>query len=92
MTFYRQLKEQEDRSALRAHLLVVMPNNESTGGRVLSKGGLEAQAVFSQKLDALNVSGTPTVLLVDSNGHVERAWEGQLPPREENEVFKAAAE
>lgn len=92
MPFYRRLGEQENSSVLHAHVLVVMPNDEATGSRVLSKGGLEVQAIFGQKLEALNVSGTPTVLLLNSNGRIEHTWVGQLPPQLEKEVINAASE
>jgi len=92
MPFYRRLSEQEKNSALRAHLLVVMPNNASSGGSFLEKENLEVQAIFGQELQALNVSGTPTVLLLDSSGRVEQTWVGQLTPRMEKDVLRAAEE
>jgi thiol-disulfide isomerase/thioredoxin len=92
MPFYRQLSEQEKSNVLRAHVLVVMPNNATSGSTFLSKDNLESQAIFGQDLDALNVSGTPTVLLLDSSGRIEREWVGQLSPRAEKEVMNAAAE
>jgi hypothetical protein len=92
MSFYRQLGEQEKSNVLRAHVLVVMPNDASYGSRLLEKNDVEVQGIFGQELDALNVSGTPTVLLLDSSGHIEREWVGQLSPRAEKEVMNAAAE
>jgi hypothetical protein len=92
MPFYRQLGEQEKSNVLRAHVLVVMPNDEASGSRFLSKDDVEVQGIFGQELDALNVSGTPTVLLLDSSGRIEREWIGQLSPRAEKEVMNAAAE
>jgi hypothetical protein len=35
----------------------------------------------------LKVSGTPTLLLLDSKGRVERAWIGQLNPQGEKELI-----
>ncbi len=92
MPFYRQLGEQEKSNALRAHVLVVMPNDASYGSSLLEKNNLEVQGIFGQRLDALRVSGTPTVLLLDSSGRIEREWIGQLTPRAEKEVMNAAAE
>jgi hypothetical protein len=45
--------------------------------------------VFSQPLDSLKVTGTPTLLLLDSNGRVARAWVGQLTPQGEEELIAA---
>ena len=92
MPFYRQLGEQEKSNVLRAHVLVVMPNDEAYGSSLLEKNDVEVQGIFGQKLAALNVSGTPTVLLLDSSGRIEREWIGQLTPRGEKEVMNAAAE
>ena len=77
---------------LRAHVLVVMPNDASSGSRFLSRDNIEAQAIFGQRLGALKVQGTPTVLLVDSGGRIEREWIGQLTPSGEKDVLDAAAE
>ena len=90
MPFYRQLGEQEKSNVLRAHVLVVMPNDASYGSSLLRKNDVEVQGIFGQELEALNVSGTPTVLLLDSSGRIEREWIGQLTPRGEKEVMNAA--
>ena len=92
LPFYKRLDEQEKSNGLRAHVLVVMPDDASSGSSFLRKGDVEVEGIFGQELDALNVSGTPTVLLVDSSGHIERTWVGQLTPQGEKEVMKAAAE
>ena len=92
LPFYRQLGEQEKSNVLRAHVLVVMPNDASSGSSLLKKDDVEVQGIFGQELDALKVSGTPTVLLLDSSGRIERAWIGQLTPRGEKEVMNAAEE
>jgi hypothetical protein len=92
MPFYRQLGELEKSNVLRAHVLVVMPNDASYGSSLLRKNDLEVQGIFGQKLDALKVSGTPTVLLLDSSGRIERVWIGLLAPQGEKEVMSAAEE
>ena len=92
LPFYRQLGEQERSNVLRAHVLVVMPNDASSGSSLLKKDDVEVQGIFGQELDALKVSGRPTVLLLDSSGRIERAWIGQLTPRGEKEVMNAAEE
>ncbi len=92
LPFYRRLSEQEKSNELRAHLLLVMPNDASSASEYLRKDNLEVQTIFDQQLGALRVSGTPTVLLLDSNGRIERTWVGQLPPKTEKEVMRAAAE
>jgi|HubBroStandDraft_1064217.scaffolds.fasta_scaffold66944_2 hypothetical protein len=92
LPFYRELGEQERSNMLHAHVLAVMPNDASSGGRLLRKGDVEIQGIFGQRLEALKVSGTPTVLLIDSSGRIERAWIGQLTPMGEKDVISAAEE
>jgi hypothetical protein len=92
MPFYRQLGEQERSSRLRAHVLLVMPDDASYGSGLLSKDDVQVQGIFGQDLHALNVLGTPTVLLLDSSGRIEREWVGQLPPSGEKDVMNAAQE
>jgi hypothetical protein len=53
---------------------------------------VDAQGIFGQNLDALKVLGTPTVILLDSDGRIEREWIGQLAHGEEEEVMNAAKE
>jgi len=92
LPFYRRLGEQERGNTLHAHVLLVMPNDASSGSRYLSKENVEVQRIFGQGLGALKISGTPTVLLLDSSGLIKRTWIGQLSPRGEQDVMKAAAE
>jgi hypothetical protein len=92
LPFYKQLGQQEQSNLLRAHVLVVMPDDGSSGSGFLRKNDVDAQGIFGQNLDALKVLGTPTVILLDSDGRIEREWIGQLAPGEEEEVMNAAKE
>ena len=38
-------------------------------------------------MTALDVQGTPTLLLVNGRGTVQKAWVGQLPPAQEKDVL-----
>lgn len=88
--FYKRLSYLQNANSLRANLLTVMPDDNAAGAEFLQAADLHSDHVFSQPLDLIKVTGTPTLLLVDSNGRVERAWIGQLPPEREKEVFAAA--
>jgi hypothetical protein len=92
LPFYKQLGQQEQSNTLRAHVLVVMPDDASSGSELLRKDDVEVQGIFGQGFNTLNVQGTPTVLLLDSSGRVELEWIGQLSPAEEAEVINAAKE
>jgi hypothetical protein len=88
MPFYRRLSDLEKKS-LHAHLLVVMPNDPKSGAAALQSGGLTIDSVFDQPLEPIGVSGTPTLLLLDSDGRVTDAWGGQLTVQGENDVIAA---
>jgi hypothetical protein len=87
--FYKRLCSLERANQLHAHLLVVMPDNKEEGASELQSAGLTAESVFDQPLSSLKVSGTPTLLLLDSKGKVFRSWVGQLTTQEENDVMAA---
>lgn len=90
LPFYRQLGQQQKTNMLRAHVLLVMPDDASFGSSLLRKADVDIQGIFGQGLDTLKVSGTPTVLLIDSNGRIEREWVGELTPNGEKDVMNAA--
>lgn len=89
--FYRRLSELEKSANLRAHVLAVMPDNQEVGATELQSNGIVVEGIFSEPLNKINITGTPTIMLVDVHGHVARAWVGQLSPREELDVIKAAS-
>jgi len=90
MPFYRRLEGLEDSGGLRVHVLTVVPDGPLAGRKFLADGGLKTDVAFSTPLNSVHVSGTPTLMLVDSHGLVKRAWIGKLSHDTENEVLTAA--
>jgi hypothetical protein len=88
--FYKRLSDLQQGSHLKAHMVAVMPDYRAVGDSTLSSAGIKVDGVFGQPLDALSVSGTPTLLLLDAHGRVMRAWFGELTPRGEQDVLSAA--
>jgi hypothetical protein len=66
-----------------------MPDDRDSSVGALQSGGVAVDGVFSQPLNTIQVTGTPTLLLLDSNGRVARAWVGQLTPQGEKELIAA---
>jgi hypothetical protein len=66
-----------------------MPDNRDTGLNMLHNAGLDIDCVFDQPLPSLQVSGTPTLLLLDSQGRVAREWVGQLDEKGDEDVHAA---
>jgi hypothetical protein len=89
MPFYKRLSDLRKADRIRARLLAVMPDPEAAASAQLQARGVDVEGTFHQPLQSLYVSATPTLLLVNAEGKVERAWVGQLTPQQESEVVSA---
>jgi thioredoxin-related protein len=87
MPFYRSLGELD--LAGKASLVVVFPPNEPEPAKFLAARSVRADHVVNSPLSGLQIPGTPTLLLVDAKGKVERAWVGALPPDKHKEVLES---
>jgi uncharacterized protein (DUF2126 family) len=65
----------------------VFPQDNSEGTKYLSNLGVKVDEVEQASFVDLGISGTPTLVLVDSAGKVINKWEGALPPTRESEVI-----
>jgi hypothetical protein len=77
MPFYRDLLKTEKSGGFKARLVAVLPDGEMDATRVLHDGQLDVPMVASFPLQGIQVSGTPTLILTDGNGRVEKAWVGE---------------
>ena len=75
---YQRLEGLEHDNHLKAHMLVVMPDNKETGAALLSTHGITSQNIPGTLLNNMKVYGTPTLLLVDANGRLLQSWIGEL--------------
>lgn len=89
MPFYKEFTELEKGQRLHAHVLPVLPDDPNSSAAILLSAGVTAEGVFGQPLDALKVTGTPTLLLLNESGKVQKAWVGALSPQGEKEVLAA---
>lgn len=71
-----------------ATLLALFPQTADQGKAYLQKLGVEIADIRQVSLEKLNVSGTPTLILVDGGGKVAEVWRGALPPQKEEEVIQ----
>ncbi|HEY0084050.1 MAG TPA: hypothetical protein VGB61_14830 [Pyrinomonadaceae bacterium] len=69
-------------------LVAVLPQEVSRGQAYLNNLGVAVDDVKQSTLGAIGVSGTPTLILVDSAGIVQESWVGKLPPEREAEVLR----
>ena len=88
MAFYREISRQKS-AGLR--LVVVAPDDPVSAKSYVAANGFAPDAIASSDLTAIRVSGTPTLLLVNSAGIIERVWMGKLSPAREKEVLTEVA-
>jgi hypothetical protein len=73
--FYKELAE---KPASRAKLVAVLPQPQSEAEQYVHQSIGPSVQVVSAPLDSLGVTGTPTLLLIDGSGRVQKAWVGKL--------------
>jgi len=64
-------------------LVAVLPQTVDEGWKYLEGEGVQVDDVKQAALNAIGVTGTPTLLLVDGKGTVAQVWEGKLQPDQE---------
>jgi hypothetical protein len=76
--FYRRLAKECEARGVRT--IAVLPQTKSEAQSYLAE-------IRQSSLAALEIGGTPTLLLVDGQGKVERVWFGKLPPEKEKDIL-----
>jgi thioredoxin-related protein len=82
--FYRRL-QQEVGKGIKTVAVLPQPVNEAE--QHLSGAGLHVDQVKQAELSNIGVRGTPTMLLVNSNGVVTRVWTGRLAPEQQEQAL-----
>lgn len=68
-------------------MVAVLPQAVDEGRKYLEGEGVQVDDVKQATLNAIGVTGTPTLLLVDDTGKVSDVWQGKLPPDQEGGVL-----
>lgn len=70
-------------------LMALFPHPVADGQAYLKE--LNVPVTESRQADfaALGVGGTPTIILVNKEGEIQKAWVGKLPPDKETEVLNS---
>lgn len=71
-------------------VVAVFPNDLDMVRRFMTRENLRIRSVSAVPLDRLRVEATPTIILVNSSGRVERSWVGTLTSRQELDVLQVA--
>lgn len=81
--FYQHIvKEHGD-----TQLVALVPQQVDEGRQYLKKLGVEIDQIRQIQFNSLGVQGTPTLLLINSEGVVENLWLGRLRGDQETEVL-----
>ncbi len=86
--FFRQIRE---RAGKDVKLVGVLPQPVAEAEAYLNGEGVRLDEVKQVSLDKVGVTGTPTLLLVNSNGIVTQTWVGKLAPDKQDQVLKVLA-
>jgi thiol-disulfide isomerase/thioredoxin len=81
--FQRIQKEAADN----VKMVAVLPQDVADSRKYLEGEGVHLDDIKQATLTTIGVSGTPTLLLVDSSGKVAEAWQGKLQPDDEEKVI-----
>jgi thiol-disulfide isomerase/thioredoxin len=81
--FYRQLANMQGN---KANLVAVLPMPQRDAEDYVHSTISSSFRVVSASLDTMGISSTPTLILVDSQGRVERAWVGKLDDASQKQV------
>jgi hypothetical protein len=88
MAFYRELAQRHGPSV---RLVVVAPDDQTAARRYVTDHGFSPDAIVTSDLLALNVGGTPTLMLAGATGVIEHVWMGKLSAAREQEVLAEVA-
>jgi thioredoxin-related protein len=70
-------------------VIAVFPHSTADGQEYLKQINVAVEDKRQADFAALNVSGTPTLILTDKNGDIQKVWLGKLSPEKETEVINS---
>jgi H+/gluconate symporter-like permease len=83
--FYRELVKKCE--AQHVHTIAVLPQSQEEAEAYLSGEGVVVDEIRQYPLSQLEISGTPTLLMIDARGTVKQVWLGKLQPNQEKDVM-----
>jgi len=89
--FYQKLAQAQRPDGDDLEIVAVFPNEAEMVHQFIAHVGLSIRSVPSVALDRLRVDATPTLILVDQEGRIERAWVGILTSRQEMDLLKVVS-
>ena len=89
LPFYNRLVEEHQRAGKVTQIIAVFPNPRDEVDRYIGQNQLAVKSIPALNYSSLNVTGTPTLILVDSTGRVADFWVGKLSREDEQQVTEA---
>jgi hypothetical protein len=87
LPFYKRLLEAQQTAGQRTRMVAVFPNPKPEVEQYKEQNQLHVESVPALNYSTLNLTGTPTLILVDSTGRVLDFWVGKLSKEEEQQVI-----
>ena len=83
--FYREIINKRQNENLK--VIAVLPQDAKRGREYLKDLALAVDEVKQVTLKSIQISATPSLVLVDSTGEIKDVWVGKLPRDKESEVL-----
>jgi hypothetical protein len=87
--FYRKLSDAQPQGSKSLRIVALFPNGGEEVAKYLKENQLTVETVADVDLGVLGISGTPTMILVNSKGEVKNFWLGKLSDTESDEFFRS---
>lgn len=88
--FYQKLAQAQRPRSDEVHLVAAFPNTAETVGQFTQQEKLNIPSVGGVPFEKLRVNATPTLILVNQSGQVEKVWIGVLTAKQEMDLLKLA--
>lgn len=92
MAFYQKLDKVLPADAEWVAPLTVFPDDASVAQDDLNQHHLHGPYLARVDFRKLHIFGTPTILLVDSQGTIEKSWIGELTEAQQDDVLHAISQ
>lgn len=92
LPFYKQLADAQQQSGRATHIVAIFPNSENDIKQYVQENQLHLETIAGVNFKALNISSTPTMLLVDRDGKILDFWVGKLSKNDEQQVIISTSE
>ncbi len=89
--FYKQLAEAQGVSGI-TRILAMLPDGEDEAKQYLQQKQLDLKFISNVNFKDLNITATPTLVLVDKSGKILDFWIGKPSKDVEDQVLKAVSE